>query len=200
MHPAQTSHSPVVLHICIDIFQEQLTLKKLLVWLTWSSCTLLSLWPFLAAVCLFRVTRKAGNPVPLEHCSNIRERKKGRGKTLPKKRSRQIWPKEQSCQSVQVHMINPSKSSDSWMIINTHKLCQKGTLHWCFIYHFCFNDRVVAYHEKCSLEFKIPLNHFESVKYLNAVLSPYLAHFLWLTLCSVALTNRRARQRVLPLH
>ncbi len=55
--------------------------------------------------------------------------------------------------------------------MNTHKLCKKGTLHWCFAYHFCPNNRVAALHEKCSLEFKIPpLNHFESVKYLDAVL------------------------------
>ena len=46
------------------------------------------------------------------------------------------------------------------MIINTHKLCKKGTLHWCFLYHFCPNDRVAAYHEKCSLEFKIPPQSF----------------------------------------
>ncbi len=87
--------------------------------------------------------------------SNVRERKKGRGKTLPEKRSRQIWPKEQSCQYVQVHIINPSKWCDGGMIINTHKLCKKGTLYWCSVYHFCPNDRVAAYHEKCGLEFKI---------------------------------------------
>ena len=85
------------------------------------------------------------------------------------------------------------------MIINTHKLCKKGTLHWCFMYHFCPDDRVAAYHEKCGLEFKIPFNHFEPVKHLNAVLSPHLAHLLWHTLCTVALTNRGARQRVFPL-
>ncbi len=45
-----------------------------------------------------------------------------------------------------------------------------------------------------------PLNPFESVKNLDAVLSPSLAHFLWHTLCTVALTNRRARQRVFPLY
>ncbi len=66
---------------------------------------------------------------------SIRERKKGRWKTLPEKRSRQIWPKEQSCQYVQVHIINPSKWSDGWMIINTHKLW-KGTFHWCLVYLF----------------------------------------------------------------
>ncbi len=130
----------------------------------------------------------------------IRERKKGRGKTLPEKRSRQIRLKEQSCQYVQAHIINPSKSSDGWMIINTHKLCKKGTFHWCFVCHFCPNDRVAAYHEKCGLEFKIPFNHFEPVKHLDAVLSPYLAHFLWHPLCTVALTNLGAQQRVFPLY
>ncbi len=39
----------------------------------------------------------------------IRERKKGRGKTLPQKRSQQIWPKEHSCQYVQVHIMHPSE-------------------------------------------------------------------------------------------
>ncbi len=47
---------------------------------------------------------------------------------------------------------------------------------------------------------KYPLNHFESVKYLVALLSPYLAHLLWHSLCTVALTNGRARQRVFPLY
>ncbi len=46
---------------------------------------------------------------------------------------------------------------------------------------------------------KYPLNHFESVKYLDAVLSPYLAHLLWYYLCTVALTNWQARQRLFPL-
>ncbi len=46
------------------------------------------------------------------------------------------------------------------MIINTHKLCKKGTLHWCFVYHFSPNNRVAAYHGKCSLKFKIPPQSF----------------------------------------
>ncbi len=96
----------------------------------------------------------------VDHGFAIGERKKGRGETLSKKRSRQIWPKGQSRPYVQVHKINPSKSSDSWMTINTHKLCQKRTLHWCSVYHFCPDDRVAAYHEKCSFEFKIPPQSF----------------------------------------
>ncbi len=64
------------------------------------------------------------------------------------------------------------------MIINSHKLCQKGTSHWCFVYHFCPDDRVAADHENFSLEIKIPPHDFEPVKFLDAVLSPPLAHFV----------------------
>ncbi len=73
-------------------------------------------------------------------------------------------------------------------------------MHWCFVYHFCPDDRVAPYHEKCSSEFKIPPLDFEPVKYLDAVLSPYLVHFLWHTSCTVALTNRHAWLRVFPLY
>ena len=82
------------------------------------------------------------------------------------------------------------------MTINAHKLCKKGTLHWCFVYHLCPNDRVAAYHEKCSLESKknplIILN--QSNNFMQ------FCHPPWHTLCTVVLTSRRARQRVFPLY
>ncbi len=46
----------------------------------------------------------------------IREQKKGRGKSLPEKRSRQLWPKEQSCQYVQVRIILPNEVMVGWSL------------------------------------------------------------------------------------
>ncbi len=79
------------------------------------------------------------------------------------------------------------------MVTNAHRPCKKGTSHWCFVYHCGPDDRVAAYHEKCSIE-SPPLMILNQPNILMQFWHPP-----WHTLCTAALTNRQARLNVFPL-